>query len=497
MNPSQPNHLDGTAPLAHDEIALRAHDKWVARDRPRGTELRDWLEAEAELRLVRDMAQQLAAIQEQLTRHIAEQKQAGRQRVAEHAVSRTLAASGTLEEAASKLLQAICVSLDWDVGELWLVDREANVLWCAAIWHRPEVEVPAFEQDTRQRTFSPGIGVPGRIWANETLAWIPDVAADTNLPRAAIAAKEGLHGAVGFPIRNGTEFFGVIGFFSQEIRHPDEQVVEMMASISSQISQFIERTQAEAQLHKQEEERRIARRIQQGLLPKAMPILSGFQIVGKSWTADSVGGDCFDFIPALVGGQESLGVLIADAAGHGIDSALLVGETRAYLRALALTCTDVGALLTLSNRRLAIDLGTTDFVTLLLVLLDPHTSHLRYAGAGHCPGYVLDRKGQTKAILHSTGMPLGIELASDFPEPAAIHLEPGNLVFLYTDGFQEARSSEEELFGLDRMLSVVRGHLDETPDTILESLFKAVTEFCGHHLDDDATAVIIKVEDVA
>ena len=108
----------------------------------------------------------------------------------------------------------------------------------------------------------------------------------------------------------------------------------MMTSIGIQISQFIDRRQAQNELRSQEDYRRIAREIQQGLLPKTMPTLRGFTIYGRSSFADEVGGDCFDFIPTLIGDREYLDVLIADASGHGIGAALLMAETQAYLRAL-------------------------------------------------------------------------------------------------------------------------------------------------------------------
>ena len=185
-----------------------------------------------------------------------------------------------------------------------------------------------------------------------------------------IAAKAGLHEAIGFPIRMGEQFLGVMEFFSREIHPPDDELIGMMTSIGIQISQFIERRQAQDELRSQEENRRIARGIQQGLLPRTMPTLRGFTICGRSAFADEVGGDCFDFIPASVGDREYLDVLIADASGHGIGAALLMAETQAYLRALALTRANVETLLDLTNRRLVEDLATPHFVTLLLMRLD-------------------------------------------------------------------------------------------------------------------------------
>jgi serine phosphatase RsbU (regulator of sigma subunit) len=470
MNPSQPTAPETPGSPRQAETASRAHAKWVAHGKPSGTDRQDWREAEAETRELRVVAGHLAEIEERLTRQIADRRQAEQRLAAEHAVSRILALSSSLDDAAPGILRAICESLNWDFGEVWEVDGTANLLRCAAIWHIPQTEFPAFEQDTRQRTFAPGFGIPGRVWASEGLIWVPDVAADDDLPRAAVAAQEGLHGAVGFPLRRGNDFLGVIGFFSREVRRPDEELIAMMASIGSQISQFIERRHAEDEVRRQSEQRRIAQEIQQGLLPKAMPAFPGFTVSGKLTTANEVGGDCFDLIPHVVEGREHLLVLIADASGHGIAAALLMAETRAYLRALALTGMDIGALLALTNRRLADEIVSGHFVTLLLVQLDPRSRSLLHSSAGHCPGYVLDRQGRPKAMLESTGIPLGVQPASPYPAGPRISLEPGERVFLYTDGIVEASSPEGVLFGADRMLEILRTHRQEAPDDVLAVL---------------------------
>jgi PAS domain S-box-containing protein len=440
-----------------------------------------------------DLLEMMAAVGGQVGQFM-RRRQSERRLAAEHAVGQILALSSSLSDAAPPILRAICDNLDWDVGILWAVDRGANVLRCVEVWHGPGAAASAFEQATRQHTCPPGAGLPGRVWAGETLAWVPDLAAEADLPCAPLAAGAGLHGAVGFPVRNGAEFLGVMEFLSRGIRKPDDELLQMMRSVGSQISQFIERRQAEGELRRQEEDRRIARRIQEGLLPKAVPTFAGFQVRGRSAAAQDVGGDCFDFLPLRVGGEDCLGVLVADASGHGIGAALLAAQTRAYLRALALTCADVGTLLTLSNQRLASDLVADHFVTLFLLRLDPRTHSLLYANAGHWPGYVLDRQGRTKAVLASTGCPLGIDPAGAFPTGPATTLGPGELVLLLTDGIVEAASPEGKQFGLGRTLTVVRAHQREAPDAILDALFHAVVDFSGHPLQDDLTAVILKAE---
>jgi serine phosphatase RsbU (regulator of sigma subunit)/putative methionine-R-sulfoxide reductase with GAF domain len=321
------------------------------------------------------------------------------------------------------------------------------------------------------------------------------VLADPRVHDQEWARREGLVAFAGYPLLVEERLVGVMAMFA---RHPLSQAtLGALASVANEVAVGVERLRADQELRSQEADRRTARAIQQGLLPKAVPRMAGFQVAGRSATARRVGGDCFDFVPLPRAGQDCLGVLVGDASGHGVAAALLMAETRAYLRALALTCADVATLLTLGNQRLAGDLVTDHFVTLFLMQLDPRACSLVHASAGHCPGYVLDRRGQTKAVLASTGCPLGVDPGNEFPAGPPTTLEPGELVLLFTDGVVEAMSPDREQFGVDRLLGVVRAHRRETPEAILDALFHAVGDFSGHHLQDDMTAVIIKAEDVA
>jgi len=183
---------------------------------------------------------------------ITARKQDERRLAALHAVTRILAESATLAEAAPKIIQSICETLAWELGAIWQVDAEAGLLRCVDMWHCGPPRFPKFEAITRQRTFPRGIGLPGRVWTSGQPAWIPDVVHDTNFPRGPIAAEEGLHGAFGFPIRLGVEVLGVIEFFSPEIRQPDEDLLRMMTTVGSQIGQVIERKRGEEAVRQSE-----------------------------------------------------------------------------------------------------------------------------------------------------------------------------------------------------------------------------------------------------
>lgn len=183
-----------------------------------------------------------------MARDITERKREEARLAAQYAVTRVLAETPTLVEATPKILEAVCSNLNFDFGSIWRVDREKNALRCVETWHASATPVPDFERETRARTFDPGVGLPGRVWAAAAPAWVEDVPHDPNFPRSAFADKEGLHGAFCFPILSGDEVLGVLEFFSREIQKPDAKLLEMMSSVGSQIGQFIERRESEAAL---------------------------------------------------------------------------------------------------------------------------------------------------------------------------------------------------------------------------------------------------------
>ncbi|MBM3877257.1 MAG: PAS domain S-box protein [Verrucomicrobia bacterium] len=257
------------------------------------------------------------------------------------------------------------------------------------------------------------------------------------------------------------------------------------------VRDITERRRAELELKENEEQFRVAREIQQRLFPKSAPTLDGFDIAGISYPAEAAGGDYFDYLPMHEGG---LGIAIADVTGHGIGPSMIMAETRAYLRILALNRTDPGEILTRANLALSQDLGFERYVTLLLARLDAPRRLLTHASAGHPPGCILAPDGSLRDQLKRTGIPLGIKADSRFTSAPPVRLEPGELVLLLTDGVDEAMSPQNELFGMDRVLAVLREHRHRPAAHIVNSLYDAMRAFRGDvPQEDDFTAIIIKV----
>jgi PAS domain S-box-containing protein len=179
------------------------------------------------------------------TRDTTERKRAESRLALQYAVTKLLSESLDLVQSAQEILKAMCGSLDWEIGALWKVDRQSEAIRCVDICHATPIATPEFDKLTQSLALKKGIGLPGKIWELAKPLWINNVSANADFPRAAVATREGLRGAFGFPILVGNEVWGVIEFFSPEIRKPDEELLRLVAGIGGQIGQFTQRTRAE------------------------------------------------------------------------------------------------------------------------------------------------------------------------------------------------------------------------------------------------------------
>jgi len=193
------------------------------------------------------------------TRDVTDRRWAERRLALQYAVTQILSEFTDLLESAKHILKVARENLDWEVGVLWSVDREAQVMRCVDFSQASFMKVNEFEKLTRATVFAKGEGLPGRIWASGEPAIIQNVVEDANFRRASVAGREALHSAFGFPILLDREVLGVLEFFSSEMREPDDQLLGMVAGIGGQIGQVTKRQRAEEERAELLERERAAR----------------------------------------------------------------------------------------------------------------------------------------------------------------------------------------------------------------------------------------------
>ncbi len=244
-------------------------------------------------------------------------------------------------------------------------------------------------------------------------------------------------------------------------------------------------------IQKQEFHMALARELQQRYY-NTTASLPGFDIAAAAYPADETGGDYFDFIPQLDG---SLYIVVADIAGHGFGSALMMAQVRASLRAYATMVPDISSLLNCVNRSLTGTLGGNRFVTMFLGRIDPQKRSLEYASAGHESGYLLRSSGGVAAVLASTAIPLGIFPDQQFHAGPVVPLEHGDTILLLTDGITESEDANGAVFGTEGAVDFIRSQQQSTAGELVQGLYQAVRTFAsGAPQMDDIMSVICKVE---
>ncbi|MFZ5518659.1 MAG: SpoIIE family protein phosphatase [Candidatus Zhuqueibacterota bacterium] len=273
-----------------------------------------------------------------------------------------------------------------------------------------------------------------------------------------------------------------------------DQTITPMKDDNGNITHFVSVLKDITELRKKQEQEfqlSIAREIQQKLFRTKIHV-PGFDIAGATYPAVETSGDYFDFI-TLPGGQCIF--IVADVSGHGIGSALIMTETRAFLRAFLKIESDPGILLTWLNRELFADLDMERYVTLVLAKIDPENKTLEYASAGHPTSYIMNKNGDVAHELKSTGIPLGIIQNARYRTEETIQMAAGDLAVFLTDGIVEAHGQDNEEFGVDRTLTHIRTNSHRSAREIIEVLYSSVLQFTKNQTqEDDITSIICKVE---
>jgi hypothetical protein len=235
-----------------------------------------------------------------------------------------------------------------------------------------------------------------------------------------------------------------------------------------------------------QQELRMARDIQQALLPNNLPELKGWRISCRYQPATEVGGDFYDFLELDAG---RLGLVVGDATGHGMPAALVMATARSMLRAVAQASESPGEVLRMANEPLFTDIPPNMFVTCLYAILDPESGRLLYANAGHDLPY-LHRSGNAEE-LRARGMPLGLMPAMSYEEQE-VTLDPGESVLFYSDGLVEAHDPNGGMFGFPRLQMLVAKYAEQESlvDSLLEELYSFTGE--GWEQEDDITLVTLE-----
>ena len=294
------------------------------------------------------------------------------------------------------------------------------------------------------------------------------------------------------PLQTRGEILGllIVGYAEEPHRLSDRWMT-ILNGVANQTAIALEGERLTREAAEQERlahELEVAQEIQASFLPESYPALPGWEIAAHWRSARSVGGDFYDFLRLPNG---NLGLVIADVADKGIPAALFMALSRTLVRVSALTDRGPAQALERTNELILSDVHSDLFVTVFYVIIDPSTGQVRYSSAGHNPPLLVRADGQVET-LHCRGIALGV-LDEIHLREKETHLDPGDVLVLYTDGVTEAINAAEEEFDVERLTSVATASRHEPASEILVNVDRAVTAFVdGQPQFDDLTMVVAK-----
>lgn len=249
------------------------------------------------------------------------------------------------------------------------------------------------------------------------------------------------------------------------------------------------------QQHEMEHGLKLARKRQLHMLPTP-PKISGFEFQAIYMPATNISGDFYDFIRVS---NAEIGIALGDVSGHGIEAGIVMGMAKKALQIYAKGLSSPKEALTITNADLGKDLSDNTFVSASYGVLDVALRTFRFARAGNNPPYLLNaRRTPVIQCLKPAGVVMGIDKkGTRFPQvlqEITIDMEPGDLLFQYTDGLTEAPNKAKEMYGDERLKELLMSCLEMSADEIIDLVEDSVLKHIyGREQEDDITMIALRV----
>ncbi len=304
--------------------------------------------------------------------------------------------------------------------------------------------------------------------------------------------EQKVHTMMAVPLQTKERIIGLIyvdsPFILREFTKDDLSLLTVMANIAAIRIENARLAEIEAAERIMKRDLSQAAEIQRGVLPSEAPKLAGADLAGYNAACRTVGGDYYDFFPYADG---RVALALGDVSGKGMPASLMMMALHARVQVLAEDPGNLGAFMTRLNKATCAKCPSNRFITFFFCILDTAAGGLRFANAGHNPPIVVRASGEAE-MLEGGGPPLGILAMAPFAEQT-IQLGTGDLLVLYSDGVSECLNGDEEEFGEERFIEVLREHRAKPAAEIADAVTGALLKFAaGAPPADDITLVVAK-----
>ena len=398
-------------------------------------------------------------------------------------ITKKISRSLDLDEVLELVMDTLGSLLPYDAAAIYLVERDAQ----GDPFYRAEALRGYALEDLVAPHLKRGEGFLGRVAQTGKPILSTDVRQDLRY----FEARNRTNSEMVAPIISNDEVIGVFDLESDAYNTYDEDDLQVLLLLASQVAIIIEKVQLHEHLIEKKRiqgQLEVARQVQLELLPERDPNLTGFDIAAYNFSTEEVSGDYYDWVRLF---EDQLGIVIADASGKGIPAALLMAFLRATLRAAAHVGYAPHISLTKANSLLWESIENNQFVTAIYGTLDAAHKTFAFANAGHNPP-LLFRETDEAVFIERGGLPLGMFRETRYYEHF-LQLESDQILVLYTDGITEAANEHGEEFEKERLVECVRMGKDLSARELIDLIHQEVLTFTGEKgLEDDGTLFIIK-----
>jgi len=271
-----------------------------------------------------------------------------------------------------------------------------------------------------------------------------------------------------------------------------EEDLELLNAIAASAAIAIENArlyQIAVEKGRMDGELEMASRVQSSLIPRETPQIPGWDFSARWVPARQVAGDFYDYFPV---GNGKLGVVIADVVDKGMPASLFMAYSRSLIRASMASAGNPNAGIEAVNRLICADDAYGMFLTLVFAEVGSRSGQVSYVNAGHNPPLYYQAEMDELTALERTGMLVGVEAEAVYEE-RQISLQGGDFILMYTDGITEAINTQEQVFGMERLRSVVMELRHRSAEQIAQGIQLAIETFTASMQPfDDITLMVIK-----
>ncbi len=427
--------------------------------------------------------QQLARIARQLALNEIQEVQ-HRQEVLERDIllklAQRISSSLRLERVLENIIDSLKLVVPYDSAAIFLLNHKTREI---------EYEIArGYSAEARKMLrMKIGQGLSGWVAQKGRPIIVPDVSKDSRY----IKADPKTRSELAVPIKSGRKILGVFNLESHKLNAFTPHQAELLEAFAGSAAIAIQNArlyQMVVEKRELEKDLLVARKIQLALLPHKMPRAGRIVLSAYSRPSRQVGGDLYDAVKLADG---NIAVAVADVSGKGVPGALLMASLHTIYRAEIRRGLAASRLVSLVNRHFCESASDGNFATFFHAIIHPKENQIEYCNAGHNAAILVRRNGNVEQ-LESTGIILGFMRDAEYDD-FKVAFEPGDVLVAYSDGITEAENEHEEMFGKERLISVVQELRPQTPAKIKKGIIEALKEFTSFgKIQDDVTLLVVK-----